>query len=644
MPITDPNEQAGAASAPAAAPIPQYAPSGAPAAATAPVQGQPLRFGMSNGGSRLINIAPMEKTLGSEGLHKLMTKAEAKLKMDLSDRYTFRLIPVESGSNGLYYSTLLVALQAKERVGGLVAFHALILEASADAPTPTFIQMAGGKNIEVTRPASDAYDEQFARIVTDVVRNAFAGVEVRLASATVVPRDFDTENEQRVHRVIANAAFACHQELAIREPGFEDLQLSVAAQDSTLRVVHRFDSSRSEDIVGNAVRADVGVSFVSQQNTQNRGPGQQSLNSGDRQVEFSSIRGFVDLVWDPVQQAQPGWGQMAQQAMNPDFFKRYAARFVITSLDFRKYYTIPSTLAAIAAAITLRDNNNWYTAFWQRGLSNAADKKEIDLHDIGAIGYEVNILPGQLPDGKPYESKSSTWGPVDLGRLLSTVVRPGLMFSIDIADAGPETWHEDVFTDAANNPGAGNMAHEAIIRAANYLTGNAFSKYFGPNDPIFIDHGQRVHLGYYLDKDGKKRDLRDYDYLAALNVMGGKDMSVVAAWSDTFLNTNVPVAERLADRKKLLTNMNPTATITGFGTRETFSAKFLDSLQQACADAGLRMQLSTPMASGDFTSQRGVAGAAGALLGAGTSAFVQPAGMANVAAGGGGYTRWGGIR
>lgn len=638
MPLIDTTGQA--AATPAPAPQPTYAPSGAAAAPTYVGNDEPLRFGSFGGGQQLIFNPPMEKSMGSEGLTRLQNSMEEVLKRRVAEAYTYKLIPVESGKGGLYYSVLILALQAKNKLAGSVGYYAMIMEASADAPAPLFINSGSGKQVEVTRPGSDAYDAKFRQVISDVMASLFGGVDAYPASATLVPRDFNIEDPAAVQKLTVNAILACHQELATREPGFRDVVLTQAGQDSTLRVTHRFDDTRAVDAVGNQIRSDVVVSFMSQRAKQAQ-QGPQSLNSGDKQEEVSSVRGFVDFVYDPVVPVAQGQWMMPQQQQNPDYLKMYAARFVATSFDFSKYYTIPTTLAALATLVTLRDTNNWYTAFYQRGNTDA---KEIDLRDIGAIGYEINIAPGKQPDKTPYNTKSNNWQPSDLGQLLGLTFRPGLMISVDIPDCGPETWHEDFLSDAV---GGSANALEAIYKGACVLTNNEFASLFDPTKmPIFADQGQRVHLGYVLDKENRKQDLRVFDYLGVLNQTGKKDPTIVQQWSDTWNNLQVPLAERLETRKKLLTAMNNTTTITGFATRVTFSAVFLDALATAAFRAGLRLTVTTPMASAEFLNQRGTAtGVSSALMPMGQTPFVQQSGFVqtggNAGLGGGGGGRWG---
>lgn len=637
---TNDNGGAGAAPSPAAQP-PIYNPTAASSPAAPSMDDQPLRFGnLGLGGQQLINNPPMEKSLGSEALTRLQLSMDEIIKRKVSEQYTYKLISVESGKGGLYYSTLVLALQVKNRLQGAVSYYSMILEASADAPPPLFVNNPAGKQIEVMRPASDAYDMKFRTVINEVVMGVYGGVEGFTASATIVPRDFNIDDAARVQKLAVNAMLACHQELALREPGFRDVQLGAASQDSTLRVSHRFDDTRTEDAVGNPNRSDVSVVFVSQRTKQaNNQP--QSLNSGDRQEEVSAARGFIDLVYDPLlPQGQGAWMQQPNVAQNPDILKRYVARFVCTSMDFSRLYTIPTTLAAIATTVTLRDSNNWYTAFYQRGAT--ADKKEIDLRDIGALGYEVNIAPGRQPDNTRYDTKSNNWQPSDLGSLLGMTTRQGLMFSFDVPDCGPETWHEDFLSEASNGSSG---ARQAILKAANILTNNEFGQVWqGTPEEIFADEGQRIHLGYCLDKDNRKQDIRVYDYVAVLNLTGAKDPSIITQWSDTFNNTNVPLNERLETRKKLLLNMNNTCVFTGFATRVTLSHKFLDALVLSCVKAGLRLTLNTPMASAEYMNTRGTGvGTSAALMPVGPTGFVQQAGYAptNQAGFGQNGGRWG---
>jgi hypothetical protein len=164
--------------------------------------------------------------------------------------------------------------------------------------------------------------------------------------------------------------------------------------------------------------------------------------------------------------------------------------------------------------------------------------------------------------GQRIDTKSDSFQLQQLGQLISSLYRPELLISMDVPECASQTWYLSIFKEAS----VGNKhALDLLLRAANDLTNGNFSRYFTADKPVFINPFNRVHLGYYMDKNGMKRDIRAIDYLAVANFIGDKDPTRIRAWSDTFLRKDVPLEIRLADRKALIDGLtHNNAIYTGF--------------------------------------------------------------------------------
>jgi hypothetical protein len=185
--------------------------------------------------------------------------------------------------------------------------------------------------------------------------------------------------------------------------------------------------------------------------------------------------------------------------------------------------------------------------------------------------------------------KSSTFGIPELVQLLSSTFRPGLVMSLDVPEYAPSSWCTGVFAAASNgNPDA----VAAIYNAAMQLTNGMFQSHFPAGTPMFVDQGNRIHMGYYTDRNGDKRDIRDIDYLAVLNMLSN-DMNTVADYSNSFNSAALDINQRLAMRKRIITGIAQRAEITGFATRVTFSSQFIDALGAAIAATGFATRLDT---------------------------------------------------
>ena len=553
--------------------------------------------------------APIGVGLGSGYLQKLIEALKDIYKDANSGMEVTLLVLDNAAIPALAFSAIVVCLRLKNEPRAGVAFHVLIVEATGNDIEPIFEQIHGNQ-VEIIRPASLAYDDDLIRIVNAKVSEAFPTGPYHPVDCTVVPKTFNPEDRGLVHRLALSSGLAAGTELVIKTPGFNDVNIGTMQRDNSLCINLAFNRTQIENSVADPVRSDVLIGLVSQQAGSQKVT---SVNRAGRTARISDLSGFVDLVWSPVAGAEFN----PYQQIQPTQTQKWAARLVVTSLASNYAMTPSSVLLAILTSLAVRDDNNWIQAFRPSVVSS----KELDLHDIGALGIEANLLNDPSGLGAPIATGSDTFRLEDLGRLVAATVRPGLMISLDVPHAGPETWGLSMFSAA---DGGNQGALELIYRAANELTNGNFQKYFQVNQQMFADSGNQVHLGYYYDKDGLRRDIRDIDYLAVANYAGTRNPQVIRDWSDTITHTPTPLALRMSERKKIIMGITrETAVFTGFATRVTFTADFLQALMQGARDAGFVTRVSTPLNSSEFNNQRMGAGYVGATLLANGQSFAQ---------------------
>lgn len=541
-----------------------------------------------------LGLAPMGKNIGSEVLAKLQ-KALTEVYTRADQKFEISLVPVDNNNeSNLAFSSLVVCVRDKTFKDVGYAYYTMVLEASGEKIPPRF-ETINNQQVEVLRVAGDAVDEDLMKVVSAKVAAAFPGQKIFPADAMVVPASFNTEDPKAVHALAVNAALATFTEINMRSPNFNDLNLAQSKHDSNLLVRLSFDKTQVENAAGEPQRSDVKIDFTSQQNQQQNN---RSLNSGDRVTKVAQLSGFVDVVWAPVQ-TQMGMAQYTMPQQNPMMNQKYVSRLVLTNVENNFSTTLPSYLLAIVTALSVRDDNNWYNVF----KSSPSFGNESLMHDVGALNIEANMENNANGIGARIDTKKDTFAIADLARLLAMTIRPGLVISMDVPDCGPQTWYTSVFAAASNGS---RGATEAIYNAAMTLTNGAFSRHFQPAMPMFSDQGNRIHLGTYVSSSGVKRDIRDIDYLAVMNMTN--DVEIIRKWSDTFNAVGIPLLDRLAQRKRIITGIATNAEITGFASRVTFTEGFLKALAAACAEAGLIVRIDTAMSGIGFQNDRGVAG------------------------------------
>lgn len=556
-----------------------------------------------NSGS-MLGSAPIGRGPGSEVLIKLQNALGEVYKTANPDA-EITVIPLDNtNETALNFSCLIIAMRTKSALDAGVAYHTLVLEATGDK-IPLRFDNIGGKQIEVMRLTGDAVNDILMKAVGEKVYAAFPQSKSFSSEYCVVPRTFNPEDKVAVHNLALNAIMANVTELSLRDKTFADLNLAETAKDSSLLVDLKFSQQQIENAVGEPMRSDVLIAFTSQQNTPQQ-QGIQELNTGDKIAKVSELSAFIDLVWAPVSAQTGGYNAFAPQ--QPQNTQKYAARMVITNLQSNLASTPATTLLALATSLSIRDNNNWIHAF----KPTPTESNSVDTHDIGALAIEANFTNNSSGYGDRVDTKINTFRPENIGQLVSALIQPGMMVSMDIPECGPQTWYSNLFPAASNGD---QGAVEAIFTSANQLTNGLFEKHFPRNSQMFTDLGNRIHLGYYTDKSHTKRDIRDIDYLAVANILGERSPQDIRGWSDTFARTDYPLAERLSVRKRMIMNLTgESAEFTGYAQRVTFTHAFMQALGMACSEAGLNIRIQTPLNSGDFNNERGVAGFIGSAL------------------------------
>lgn len=572
--------------------------------AAAQPQSQPWKFGDMG------MMGPISASLGSDSLMKLREKVTEVFKDVQSPELQIRVLALDTQQSnlGLYYSCVVLAMQMPKASNSGVAFYTMVLAGSREAPSNKTENILG-QTYEITVTPGEAFDNVYVQRVTEAMRDAFPQSQLYNVGGTMVPADFNMDDTVAVHRLCYNASSAVFAELKMRQPDFQDINLAAARNDNNLQVSVNFSRDTIENAVGEPMRADVCVQFKTAHTSTN--PNESLNNQARRNDSFGQVLGFIDPVWAPVQPQGNAWGMWQNPQMMMQASQKYAARFVITHMESNKVPTLPAYLLLLLSALPVGMNSTWFHAFYNQNRFDKSSK--IDFTDVGALNIEANLPTPKHPAGNPnnrgdrLDTRAKDFTPEAFGNYMMRLFREGLYFSLDVPLAGPQTWYMEVFRAASE----GNQeAIHAIVGACDQLTNGAFSQAFnqpGQARQIFVEQGNIIHMGYYEDSEGRKRDIRDIDHLAVLNVYGETDLNIVRQWSDSFLQTSRPLLQRLAERKNIIMAVTKNrAQITGMATRVTFAHNFLEALNRAAEMAGLHVKTSVPT-TGLHAIDRGVA-------------------------------------
>lgn len=554
-------------------------------------------FSLNVGGGSVFG-AGISRNLGGEYATSLKKKMDEVVNSLANPGLEVKLTMLDREEARIRYSCLLFSV-LDNTSPDTVAVHTLILQATGEDPEAVWENIQQ-RNVEVLRTSHQANDKMLDEAVKRKIQSLYPNKKVKTVSATVLPRDFNVENTSLVHRVLFNAGIASATELEMSKPDFMDGTIA-SASDTNLNINVLFNQNHHEDVTGMPVRGDIVVDFSIKEARQQRNNAYRSVNEDVNESKLSTLTGYVDLLWSPVQPQQMHNPYMPQQNMPT---QKYIPNFIVTDIISERSYTPGSMLLAIYTALALRMNENWYQAF------KPAQVTGTDIRDIGALNIEANLYNEQNVTstgtfGSRIDTKADTFGLPQMAEYLNALIQPSLAISMDVPAAGPTTWYMEMFLAAATGH---QDAINVIIHSADVLTGGLFSRNFPMGSPMFLPVNNTVHVGYYTDRNGTRKDIRDIDYIAVANLLGERDPKMISDWSDTFTRTEYNEALRLYERKKIIMGCTgDSAVFTGLATRVTFSSVFLSALANSIMGAGLKVDISTPLNVNDFYSQRGAA-------------------------------------
>jgi len=499
-----------------------------------------------------------------DNLYTQMTK-----NFDQGIEETFKLLVLDKNKGNVGpMSSVLVC--AEEQYSGVnhIAVYTLIIEGSGDKLNARPVNI-GGRNVEVDVVAGDVFNDVLWGKISDYVKSTFGGnVRTIDAGVMVIPSEMELDDENHIRRVAYNTVVACNTILEsyipTQTPAF-NIKGNIDKNTDQMTVRLDYNPGQNQSAVGEPIRSDVSITL------QGSVAAQATQNEFEQSVTLTQVDAFVDLVYMQPEQQQPG--QMPS-------LQHYVPRMVITRADSAiDAITMEIMLMGLAQTTILSRNMGWAGVFRPRH-----HVKKFDAKDIGAIGYEVNFTGDASTAPEKIDTKAKDFDDNALYQFMTTTIRDTLIVSMDIEEVGELSWINQAFIAAAN----GNKeAYDMIVDAANVLTDGQFKQVFDGTAICYNDNN-RIHLGYYIDENGVHRDLRDIDYLAILNYAGKDDPTLIAKWSETFDNTDIPMEIRLEDRANILRAvLSQNLHIKGYAQRITFNPVFLQSLNIACANAGL---------------------------------------------------------
>ncbi len=524
------------------------------------------------GGVNALLSRRLNRVGGNEDISKIAEMMRSYLRSQLDEGYVPTFVIVDGVTYELAVSAIVPSVMLTARgVKTVLAYPILVEPRDRSMDTVRTVREAG-RELSLPVVTSDFYDARTEEQIRNAIVRQFglnaADSDIKLVGYCTLPVEVSSDDKGEIEDLAANV-FSALESWVREQPGSEEPRFNLAEIDNTqTRFTGKLDFSPApiKTLTGLPVRNDVTIT------TKMRDITVDSLHS--QSGVLSELSGYVDLIYvDPQPEQNPYTRQMY---LNPAC---YLPNFVISHQEILVNAVTPElVLFGLASARLMQQPNNaFYNAFKPRhGVKN-------DTRDIGAIGYEFDPTGEGKGPKAPIDTADSTF---NLQTLLSTAFRPGLLYSLDVVDGGEYSWVYEALLYAANGDAA---AENDVIQYADNLTNGHFRQLWNPvENRVAVDSGDLIPIGYYIDPEGQRKDLRDIDYLALLNMFGGSDAELVYRWSETFGNPNQSPQQRLDARVRILKSLlSNNLFIKRIAHRITLTPTFIDVLATAISKAGI---------------------------------------------------------
>jgi len=460
----------------------------------------------------------------------------------------------------------------------VAVYHTLLLEGSAEPLQPE-LKRSSQMEIEVQRTAGDAYDETMAEKIRVLVSDALPGYTLASSDYTVISSENKPEDDSA--KAVLFFSNAANEAILDRIEGVEpfSIQASFDPAQDTLRGRLEYDPEAVDNVNGLPVRSDIHIAVTAH-----------SRDNHGQSMRITEVDAYVDLVLDQesmMNASNAYTGGLPNQFGGPQQqidLQRYYPRAVLTRADnhFNMISLETELLALVTVAQLAKDSG--YSGVWRprKGIKH-------DLRDIGAVNLELGLIKDPKDPNKRVriKTKADDFTDNDAYQLIRTVIKDQLIYSLDIEQGGEHSWVQKMFLMATADDAQGQKAHQALIDAADNLTGGFFRQFFDPKERITVHDGNRIQLGYYVDAKGNRRDLREVDHLAMLNMFGETNMEIVDRFADTFDRTNEDMDMRLHFRTQILREAVGDVHVKGYADRVNLTPAFMNALVTASAKAEL---------------------------------------------------------
>lgn len=493
----------------------------------------------------------------SAGALNAYTETMRKILAALPEAKGIQIIPVDKSVAQMSVSVIAVV----QTLGRKAAVFNYVVEATAGQIQPEEFKQPGRPDIQLPRAPGALYNysETLWNRVKASVEKVIDGVdEIIDAGGAQLHKELDAGDQARIQQTLNRACNATDSILRKAEP-MNLAQLQGMAMD----VKAEFPRSNVEDSQGLPVYAAFKVD-INARDTSASNLDPVSVSA----TQISTLTGFVDLQYaGPATIAGPNNTVMQSTQL-------FVPKLVMTSTTTQHPRIFPELqLLAMACAAALVNRNSWMAAL-------EPSYQDDGLHSLAGMGLELKAVVD------PTDDKFNMFD-----FLNSTVHLGNLNYYLHVSDADDLTWLMAMFRDSTQPGPAGQEAYDYIVSVADNLTNGIFSTNFA-GGAIVEPEADKVIMGFWMDRQGNRRDLREINQIAFANLVGQADAQKSFDFNDTYNAEKGDLPTRLAIRLALLREvLQGNLEFKGYAVPYRVNPAFVEALYQSVQGVGIPMNL-----------------------------------------------------
>lgn len=488
-----------------------------------------------------------------------------------------RAVPLDQSILRTPFSVIAIVATLGTDTQKVVGYFNLVVEETGDRleselkknDTPAL----GFRELLLPRVPGDLVrEEKFSPVVRAALAAELGMKESQILEMgnSVIPREAKSADNVVVRDITQRAVSALEYQCRSVLGEADQFVVSFAEANKSgyeLRTRVEINPAPVKNAFGLPVRADLSAAVT----LSHRNQGQQrgGLMAGGS-LRIAQLSAYMEMVY-----VGPRKIQAHQYAPETYSSQHYATKMVITDTTVNAGITTPEyQLLALTLATEPLKTKSHYRVFQQHGHAD-------NLRDLDGLSAEM-IGAGMLEAGMRVGTKDPAF---DVNGFMRDFVHDVTRVVIHVPECGETTWIMSLIRDAA---AGSETAVNSFFAAADNATGGHFSHEFARLGGTAIGQiiPQRIPLGYYINAQSIRSDIRDLDHLMVSNWVADKDLTKVFAWDDCFDPRKGSIEERLHAQVQYTKDYLGDVFITDYATEVEIFGVTLQALENAFNKAG----------------------------------------------------------